>query len=66
MDISDLNAIYYAIEKYEPTVIVNTAAYTAVDKAEDEITAAMQANPLVRKIWRQHVKNSIYPYSHFY
>lgn len=32
------------VERIQPTVVINAAAYTAVDKAEDDIKAAFRAN----------------------
>nr|WP_225590928.1 dTDP-4-dehydrorhamnose reductase [Pseudoxanthomonas sp. PXM03] len=32
------------VERIQPTVVINAAAYTAVDKAEDDIEAAFRAN----------------------
>ena len=36
VDLTDLNAVSTFIHEYKPSVIVNAAAYTAVDKAESE------------------------------
>lgn len=44
MDLSDPDSIHRAIADARPAVIVNAAAYTAVDKAESEPAAAMQVN----------------------
>ena len=35
-DITDKTAVFAAIESYNPTTVIHCAAYTAVDKAEDE------------------------------
>lgn len=43
-DLSDLDALRATIRKVEPDVIVNAAAYTAVDKAESEIELADLVN----------------------
>lgn len=43
-DICDRDAVAAAIAKYAPSVIVNAAAYTAVDKAESEEDRAFQVN----------------------
>ena len=40
----DLRAIGSAIEEHKPDIIVNAAAYTAVDRAERERDAAFQVN----------------------
>lgn len=44
LDISDEAAVMAAVQQYKPDVIVNAAAYTAVDKAESEVEAAVSVN----------------------
>jgi dTDP-4-dehydrorhamnose reductase len=44
LDLLDLNAVRDEIRRIQPTVIVNAAAYTAVDQAESEPEAAMKIN----------------------
>lgn len=44
LDFSDLNGLRHAVQQCRPDVIVNAAAYTAVDKAETEKTLAFQIN----------------------
>lgn len=44
LDLADPAAIAELVRKVAPTVIVNPAAYTAVDKAEDEPELAMRIN----------------------
>lgn len=43
-DLSDALAMRAMVEQYQPAVIVNAAAYTAVDRAESEREAALVAN----------------------
>lgn len=43
-NLADLNGLRHTIESVRPDVIVNAAAYTAVDKAESEVAAALQIN----------------------
>lgn len=43
-DLTDENAVLSAIEEYNPTAVVHCAAYTAVDKAEDNKDAAYAVN----------------------
>src|SRR6201986_2540558 len=43
-NILDTNAINSVFEKYKPAFAINCAAYTAVDKAEDEIDLARRIN----------------------
>src|SRR6185295_20163849 len=44
MDLSDPDSIRRAIREAKPSIIVNAAGYTAVDKAESEPDLAMQVN----------------------
>jgi len=44
MDLSDLDQVRDVIRKVKPSLIVNPAAYTAVDKAESEPELAMRIN----------------------
>jgi dTDP-4-dehydrorhamnose reductase len=43
-DLADLDAIASLLDRTRPDVVVNAAAYTAVDRAEDDIEAAFRAN----------------------
>lgn len=49
LDLSDLNALERKVEEFAPDVIVNCAAFTAVDLAESEQESAMKANVEVVK-----------------
>lgn len=44
LDISDAHAVENAVQQIKPTVIINAAAYTAVDKAEQERELAYAIN----------------------
>jgi dTDP-4-dehydrorhamnose reductase len=44
LDIRDRKAVMAAIDEHQPTVVINAAAYTAVDKAETEIDLAYAVN----------------------
>lgn len=44
LDVTDHKAVLEAVRKIEPNVIVNAAAYTAVDKAEEEQSLAYAIN----------------------
>ncbi len=44
MDVTDPNAIAAAFKKHAPDVVVNAAAYTAVDGAETDVEAARAVN----------------------
>lgn len=43
-NLNDIGAIRYLVRHYQPNIIVNTAAYTAVDKAESEKILAKAIN----------------------
>lgn len=44
VDVSDIDQVLFLSRKFKPEVIVNAAAYTAVDKAEDEQALAFAVN----------------------
>ena len=44
LDITNSEQVNEVIKKYQPTVIINAAAYTAVDKAESEVELANAIN----------------------
>ena len=46
-DLADLSALKNILHEFQPNVIINTAAYTAVDKAEQEIDLAFTINASV-------------------
>ncbi len=43
-NILDLNALQTAFARYQPAYVINCAAYTAVDRAEDDVALARQIN----------------------
>jgi dTDP-4-dehydrorhamnose reductase len=44
LDITDQNAVNAAVEEFQPSIIINAAAHTAVDKAEDEVELSYAIN----------------------
>ena len=44
LDIGDAEAVEQIVTQLQPSLVINAAAYTAVDKAEQEVEAAMRAN----------------------
>jgi dTDP-4-dehydrorhamnose reductase len=44
LDITDQSAVQAAVNCFKPTIIINAAAYTAVDRAEDEVDLAYAIN----------------------
>jgi len=53
MDLSSETSILQTLDKYQPTIIVNPAAYTAVDKAETEQEQAYLVNSQAPKVMAQ-------------
>lgn len=49
-DLTDLSALRETIMRVKPDVIVNAAAYNAVDKAESEAELALQVNGLATQV----------------
>lgn len=44
LDIGDGEAVEQILSQFRPSLVINGAAYTAVDRAEQEVEAAMRAN----------------------
>ena len=44
LDIGDAEAVERIVTQFQPALVINAAAYTAVDKAEQDIEAARRAN----------------------
>ncbi|MBK5012072.1 dTDP-4-dehydrorhamnose reductase [Pseudomonas sp. S60] len=55
-DLSDLDSLRTAISAVSPQVIVNAAAYTAVDKAESERKTAHTVNALASQVMAEEAK----------
>jgi dTDP-4-dehydrorhamnose reductase len=56
IDIADLQGLHLAIKSYRPDVIVNPAAYTAVDKAESEQEMAFLINGRAPEVMAEAAK----------
>jgi dTDP-4-dehydrorhamnose reductase len=50
LDITNINLLRACFAQFKPTFVINAAAFTAVDLAETEVTAAMQLNAEAPKI----------------
>ena len=44
LDITDASSVDHAIRDINPDLVINTAAYTEVDKAEEESEKAYEVN----------------------
>jgi dTDP-4-dehydrorhamnose reductase len=56
LDLGDLVRLRNVVREVKPTLIVNPAAYTAVDKAESEVDAAMRLNAEAPGVLAQEAK----------
>jgi dTDP-4-dehydrorhamnose reductase len=65
LDLSDLNAIRSFIDKIKPDVIINPAAYTAVDKAESEPELTHLINAVAPQVLAQKASQLNIPLIHF-
>jgi len=56
LDLSDAEAIRCYVREFEPDIIVNPAAYTAVDKAETDEELALKVNGIAPGIFAEEAK----------
>ncbi|MEO8171364.1 MAG: sugar nucleotide-binding protein, partial [Oxalobacteraceae bacterium] len=56
MDLANLDQVRDVIRTIKPTLIINPAAYTAVDKAESEPELAMRINGAAPGVMAQEAK----------
>lgn len=64
-DLSDPDSVRKAVRSAEPDVIVNPAAYTAVDKAEQETDVAHAINAIAPGVLGEEAKRLAIPLIHF-
>ena len=65
LDLTNLNAIKNFIDQTKPDIIINPAAYTAVDKAESEPDLAYQINTLAPEVLASMAAELDIPLIHF-
>ena len=64
-DLSNADAIIALLDELKPNFIINTAAYTAVDKAEIEVDLAFAINAKAPEIMAIYVKNHDATFLHY-
>ncbi len=57
IDLKDSDSIRSTIQELQPNIVINAAAYTAVDKAEEEIELAMLVNAVAPGVLAEEVKH---------
>lgn len=60
LDITDDNAILEYVKEHDVDTVINCAAYTAVDKAEDDVELATKVNVDGPRILSQHIPKIIH------
>ena len=64
-DLTNLDQIRQVIDKHQPDLIINPAAYTQVDKAEDEPELAFQINRDAPRVMAEKAREYDIPIIHF-
>jgi dTDP-4-dehydrorhamnose reductase len=64
-DLSDAAALHALLNKFHPHLIVNTSAYTAVDKAESEVDLAFAINAKAPEIMAQYAASHGATFLHY-
>jgi dTDP-4-dehydrorhamnose reductase len=64
-DLTNPDQIKQVIDQHQPELIINPAAYTNVDKAEDESELAFQVNRDAPKIMAEKAREYNIPFIHF-
>tara|TARA_B100000035_G_scaffold315391_1_gene335740 strand:- start:21846 stop:22700 length:855 start_codon:yes stop_codon:yes gene_type:complete len=64
-DLTNLDKIKQMIDHHQPDLIINSAAYTKVDQAEDEPELAFRINRDVPKVMAEKARGSNIPLIHF-
>ncbi len=58
LNLSDLDRVRSVVRELQPSIIVNPAAYTAVDKAETDVDAARRLNVDVPRVFAEEAARS--------
>jgi dTDP-4-dehydrorhamnose reductase len=64
-DLTNLDLIKQFIDRHQPELIINPAAYTKVDQAEDEPELAFQINRDAPKVMAEKAREYDIPFIHF-
>jgi dTDP-4-dehydrorhamnose reductase len=64
-DLTNLDQIRQVIDKHQPDLIINPAAYTKVDQAEDESELAFKINRDAPKVMAEKAREYHIPFIHF-
>lgn len=64
-DLTNIDAIEKLLERIKPDLIVNTAAYTAVDKAESDLGNAYAINVIAPEVFAKYASRKNIPIIHY-
>jgi dTDP-4-dehydrorhamnose reductase len=65
LDLNDPLAVIDRVQDVQPDLIINAAAYTAVDQAENDATAAFQINAMSAGVFAQQAEELGIPLIHY-
>jgi len=65
LDLNDPLAVIDRVQAVQPDLIINAAAYTAVDQAETDVTAAFQINAMSAGVFAQQAEELGIPLIHY-
>ncbi len=65
LDLEDTAAVRLALERQQPDLIVNAAAFTAVDQAETDIESARRLNAELPKALAEYARRADIPLIHY-
>ena len=64
LDICSARSIERALSQIEPSIVINSAAYTAVDKAETDAERAFASTATARACWPRQRRGAAFPILH--
>ncbi|MCH8502444.1 MAG: dTDP-4-dehydrorhamnose reductase [Aliidiomarina sp.] len=65
LDLSDLTAVQAYLDEVQPSLVLNAAAYTAVDRAETDQTVCWQLNVKLPELLATYCRNTDSAFIHF-
>ena len=66
LDLTEIESIALKLDAHKPSAIINPAAYTAVDKAEEEEPRASLINAQAPSVMAAYCRKKDIPFIHFF